>query len=107
VTRRAVVSGSDYRPIDELLAMPKVRVLRILRRFEWASSTEITDALELDAAEVGLYSATISRLFKDGAIDRSGDRIYSYRYKVNAKGRTQLDRIIGRSAITDSMAVES
>lgn len=36
-----------YWPYDELISIPRVRVMRALRRFEWATSEDLTIALDL------------------------------------------------------------
>jgi len=96
----ANATGSGYVPLDELLATPKVRVLRFLRRRDSASSHEMHEGLEIQDDQIGAYNQVISRLHRDGLTSRTGKAIGSYRYSITALGRERLARMLARSEVT-------
>lgn len=93
-------NGHGYVPLDELLASPKVRVLRLLRRHDSASSHEIHEVLEIQREEIDTYNQVISRLFREGLTARVGKAVGSYRYSLTALGRERLARILARADIS-------
>lgn len=85
-----------YKPIDVVLAKPRVRLLRALRFFDWTSNEQLFDALgvplfdEDDRTERDAYAAALSRLVRVEMLverreqltkrrERNGLRAYEYR----------------------------
>lgn len=63
-----------YRPLDQWLEMPHVRIARTLKHFDQATALEIFDALDLppDDSTRQLFSQAIQRLLKMGHIEQLG-----------------------------------
>lgn len=60
---------------------PRYRILRSLRFFDWVESEDLFTALELDEQERANYAQMISRLAKEGCVERRGQRPFEYRSK--------------------------
>jgi hypothetical protein len=66
-------TGSRYFPLDHIECELPIRILRTLRRFESASSMELSDVLQIasdsnDPVGRNNYSVTLSRLCRDGYV---------------------------------------
>jgi hypothetical protein len=86
--------------METVLALPRVRVLRALRWFDWASSMEITNALELGEHDLPPVLAAIGRLVEEGKLDRRGSS-QPYEYRINDAGRTELKALLAKTQISD------
>lgn len=102
--RGALQCGTRYLALDELLEIPRVRILRALRHFDWASSEDIRIALDIDAQTALAFNTNMSRLVKERRIDRVGTSQLNYRYRINDAGRAQLKQLLGRAEIRESQA---
>lgn len=97
----------NYRPIDELLDLPRNRILRLLRWFDWVGSRAIAEHLELsiegarmdprrDAHDHALYRLVVSghlekrnaRTWWSNRPSRPGSHC---EYRLTAKGRAEAD----------------
>lgn len=67
-----------YVPVDEIAASPRARILRAIRHFDWVSSRDLFDALDLPSwKEEGdrlRYFAMLNLLVKRGLVEQRGDR---------------------------------
>lgn len=94
-------STDRYRPIDEILNQPIVRVLRRLRWFDWISLAELFDALDVEvlgtrngrarSRERDRYSAALEYAVRSGLVERGGKRPRCV-YRITGAGRTELRR---------------
>lgn len=94
-------STKRYLPLDELLDLPRVRVLRVLRRFDWATQADICGALDeyTNAAWQALNSA-IRRHVASGSVERLSG-VVPYQYRITSAGRAELARMLARSEINE------
>lgn len=102
----AFARGIGYVPLDELLAMPRIRIVRTLLRFGWAEGVDIFEALGdvlHDPRVNNNYSVVLSRLVRERALKRreivngkgrSGGR---YEYAVTLLGRVELAMAMRRT----------
>lgn len=102
-TRRFVQCSkvsNGYYPIDELLEVPRVRILRALNRFDWALSGDLRVALDIEETvlEINKFARTLSSLVKERLVDMDGSGT-SHRYRINDRGRAQLKQVIARGSI--------
>jgi hypothetical protein len=96
-----------YFPIDELLARPRVRMLRVLVRYDdWMGSDDLYDACEVpeDPRARNSFSVELSRLVRVGEIERRKVRVTRlYRSKMGSIGQYQItDK--GREMLRDLIA---
>lgn len=90
-----------YLPLDELLELPRVRVLRVLQRRDWSSMREILDHLnENDPATWQAFNSALIRHVKSGSVDRRGT-IGSYEYRITQAGREELRRILAKADVNE------
>lgn len=94
--------GDDtYTPLDEILDESATRVLRALRWFDWARTSDVFLALGAHDDERNALSATISRLVKEGLIERGERSREGYAHRLTPAGREELKQRlagIGRMA---------
>jgi hypothetical protein len=93
---------NTYIPFDELIAMPRIRVLRLMRRFDWFSSIDLFDVLRVAEHEIANYNKVLSRLVANGHVDRAGDGIGCYRYRINDRGVDSLRHWMARAQLPDN-----
>lgn len=107
-------SQPRYIPLDELLKMPRVRILRVLLHFDWTSCEDINLALDnLEEREANTYSACLGRMVREGFVEkkvvwrrrlsratRRNDWNWS-RYRITAAGRKHLDDLLGRAQVNE------
>jgi len=77
---RTCKMGRLYTPIDEILGMASIRVLRSLRWFDWVEMRDAFDAVEApdhDCAERNAIAAAISRLIKRGCVEQRKTKLGS------------------------------
>lgn len=99
---RALASADQYAryyPIDELLEMPVVRILRTLRRFDRASIDDLRVAMNVedDLRAANRTSAAMTRLVREGCVERSGPHNF-YSYRITDKGRRELEGLLARGS---------
>lgn len=94
-------ANQRYLPVDELLELPRVRVLRVLKHFDWADMRQICDSLNESskAAWMALNSALI-RHVRSGSVERCADRV-PHQYRITAAGRDELASILARGEVNE------
>lgn len=95
--------GTTYRPLDELLESPRVQILRRMRHFDWATADDI--ALALDTEPGDAFNKALSRLVAQSLVDRRGDGVWMFTYRINARGNAELEKILARSMLPETWAV--
>jgi len=103
--------GLFYRPIDEILAEPRIRILRTLNRFNWMYLPEINDLLDVrEYLDRNLYSVTIGRLVWFGLVETRHVTTLKYfhehyalgakfEYHITTEGRDELREALDNQAI--------
>ena len=86
-------SLASYVPLDELKAMPSVRIVRALRWFDGVSRFDLFVALEVSLVERASFRSALEWLVETGRITRE-DRLY----RVTDAGRAWLGRVLARAA---------
>lgn len=90
-----------YIPLDVILELPSTRLLRAMRRFDWASPSELMfaagfpDYIDRDGnnSERNAAAAALSRLVAIGHAERRSDRqVDGYPHRITAAGRRELER---------------
>lgn len=99
----ALANGKKYLALDELLEIPRVRILRALRHFDWASGEDIRVALDLDGPTAISFNTSLSRLHREHRLDRVGTSSQNFRYRINDAGRAQLKSLLGRAEIGETV----
>ena len=101
---RMTISGPGilYRPIDEILQIPRVRILRALSRLGWVETADLTVHLEVtyDEHVCGAYVSLVSRMVREGVIDRratTGGRGSNFEHAISAAGRAELAEKLRRA----------
>lgn len=91
------MKASKYIPLDEILEQPATRILRALRHFDWVRGPDLFAALEVPDFSVGKknperdrYSAALSRLVKDGLVERSTRAVDGFLNRITKAGRVSL-----------------
>ncbi len=90
--------GADgYAPLDETLAKPRVRILRVLQHFGWATTEDIRIALDVPpvAIEWDRLNTATSRLTRDGHLERAG-KFPEFIYRITPSGRRELQAELAR-----------
>lgn len=109
------LKGLTYKPLDERDASKRYQILKGLERFgdDFTSSADLLDALDVpegdfrrtvrdepDEAthERQAYATTLSRLVKDGLVERQKTAFHrkrksSYEYRLADRGRAQLKEL--------------
>lgn len=110
-----------YLPLDELLAMPRVRILRTLTHFDWASGEDINVALDnLDERSANAHSMCLGRMVREGLVERrglwgrSGSRRESRgglnpaytRYRITDAGRRELRDLLAHAHVNEPSPYE-
>lgn len=89
-----------YRPLDEIIDLTRIRVLRAARMLEWFTTFEINDDLgNHDERARNTTTQMVVRLARQGVLERDvnamGDRRGSpWRYRITEKGRTEVDAVL-------------
>lgn len=94
--------SSGYVPLDAIATMPSTRVLRTLAFRGWVDSDDVYESLDVDAANPTYQSLlqAVSRLSRDGLIERHGGRYQAHAYRITDKGRRVLaERMTAESNI--------
>lgn len=94
------IKSDGYYPFDEMLHVPRFRILRALTHFDLASADDLSIALDLEDGKraANALHTTLTRMHKERLLDRDGAPHY-YRYRINTRGRRQLKKLIRRGAI--------
>ncbi len=88
-----------YTPLDDLLRQPAVRLLRLLRRFDWIETRDIwlgLDFADRAHAEHEAYTQALCRLHKDHCVERIG-RLNGYSYRITELGHERLAKYLRRA----------
>lgn len=85
---------TGYLALDEVLERPRIRILRALLRFDWASADEIRVALDEPDAE--LVSWTLRNMRRCGEIERKGPIMESV-YRITRTGARNLKAMMRRT----------
>lgn len=91
-----------YRPLDEVIDLTRVRVLRALVRLEWVSCSDLIDTLGgVDDTMRNTISQQLTRLAKSGHVEKrripplTGSGYGAqWEYQIAQKGRANLDEIM-------------
>lgn len=90
-------AASRYLPVDELLELPRVRVLRVLRHFDWLGSSDMLLALNEPNYDA-VWRALVAHI-KDGNIERRGSGPHEYR--ITQRGRAELAKLMARGDVNE------
>lgn len=102
-----------YIPLDGLLDAPRIRILRLLSRFDWLSGHEIAELLgaQWSTQIRNTYATHLSRMRKAGLLIARAPRPYvrgesthdAYGggpdYRISPAARADLPRIIQRATL--------
>ena len=98
---KRMYAPNRYLPVDELLDLPRVRVLRVLRHFDWATSTDLCVALgELNVAGKALIHNALSTHVEEGNVERLSHCV-PYSYRITAAGRAELAQILSKGDVNE------
>lgn len=86
-------SLAAYVPLDELKAMPSVRIIRALRWFDGVSRFDLFVAMEVSLVERASFKSALDWLVSTGRITCE-DRMY----RATDAGRAWLVRVLARAA---------
>lgn len=90
-----------YLPIDELLELPRVRVLRALKHFDWMSMKQICEWLnEHDSASWQALNSALKRHTESGCVELRDSTIPRH-YRITPKGRAELVQILARGEVNE------
>lgn len=99
-----------YTPIDEILAAPSIRILRVIRRFDWLGFVELCDLLEIDdqdRASRWRVQGMLAFLVAQGHLD-TDKTFHTVAYRLTASGADKLrstlvkyDRCLDAISLTD------
>lgn len=95
---------SGYQPIDETLQLPRVRLLRALRWFDWVTLHDLLDALDMDECDDRprwAHKTAMHLLSRGGFVETLRVPLVGVMYRITAKGRAEL---AGRIALAMSEA---
>ena len=101
-----------YCPLDVVLEHPRIRILRLLSRFDWISGYEITELLGVQWSPLvrNSYSTHLSRMSKAGLLLTRQCRRYTRGestgdshgggpdYRISPSARADLPRLIARAS---------
>jgi hypothetical protein len=103
----AELDRDPYVPLDEWLQMPRTRILRALRFFDWAEGSDLRIAcgvVEDDKGASDRHNATIKRLIEGGLVQRR--RIgATYEYRL-APGARAVPPPLAEPRETDAIGAE-
>ena len=107
VRERLARNALTYVPLDLLLEMPRVRLLRLLARIdEWLGAIEISEMLDVgDETDRRALSQAISRGARDGLLEfREIGAGWSWigsprQYRISDRGRAELELLLGRANV--------
>ena len=91
-----------YEPLDCLIDSPRVRILRCLVHFDWASRSDIMIALDLSRESIRYRSHVVAleNLCRDGHVESSGDARSAYcTYRITPAGRSWLAKQLARADV--------
>lgn len=98
MTRR--IESGRYIPLDTVLSLPRIRILRALRFFDWASSSDIAAALDAGEHEIPTLQTATSRLVAEKLLDRRGTTA-AHEYRLNDRGRLEIAAYIAKTQISE------
>jgi hypothetical protein len=90
-----------YLPLDEMLDLPRVRVLRVLKHFDWATMRQICDWLnEGTLAAWQSLNAALLRHNNEGHVERAGVP-GAFTYRITEAGRAHLAQLLARGEVNE------
>ncbi len=90
-----------YLPLDELLELPRVRVLRCLRHFDWATMKQVCDWLnENDHASWQALNSALKRHVESGSVELRDSTIPRH-YRITQAGRAELAQLLARGEVNE------
>lgn len=99
---RAAINGTNYVPLDEIESMPRVRVLRALKHFDWVSARDLMEAIGVyERHTASSFTAVIAQLVAEELVDRSGEYATAL-YRVDARGIAYLETILKRALVSEN-----
>jgi hypothetical protein len=100
---RPFTNAARYLPLDELLDMPAIRVLRLLRHFESATQRDLLDAgrEDNDAARQAFGRALVKHK-RNGFVTRTGS--IPYRYAITDAGLSYLRAVLAKGEVGEPIA---
>jgi len=100
-------AGERYVPIDDIVQMPKVRVLRAIRHMGWVEAPDLYEAMDLDddrrirsRHHTGLSRAVAAghverRVCTQRRTDGNGNRLIEvFEYRITQAGRDALRAVL-------------
>ena len=82
--------GDLYVPLDEVLAKPRIRILRQLRHHDWTIAVELLDLIgTTSASERNRYACVLGSAVVAGLVERR-DRFGTFEYRITQAGRAAL-----------------
>lgn len=94
-------SNRRYLPVDEMLELPRVRLLRAMRHFDWVTMPSILEAIS-EPGDSMLYSAMV-RLVRERHVDKRAD-VYPALYRITKAGREHLESLLARGQVDERKA---
>lgn len=101
VRQRGAGTGTRYVPLDQILEQPSTRLLRALRRFDWVQPADLYDAAgfpdyidETVNPERNAAAAALSRLVKQGHVERGRRQVGGYPHRITASGVALLEQLL-------------
>lgn len=97
--RGSVRRARQYLPIDEVLANPRIRILRALRRFDEVAANELMHALDVADFDEGnnrdrdRHAQALARLVKQGLVEKETGSPCLYR--ITDAGRREAEGVMG------------
>lgn len=94
------MTSPRYRPLDEVLARPRMRILRALRRFDLASSLDLFLASS-DEHNRMAWSNALTHLVRGGLVERVPVRERGYNdraitvsyYRITPAGLAEIEQL--------------
>ena len=86
-----------YYPLDEILEIPRIRILRALQHFDRASTADLAVVLDIEEGTRAsdAFSNNIRNLYTARLIARD-ESSWPFEYSITAKGRRELQQILAR-----------
>lgn len=98
-------STSRYMPLDILLDLPRVRTLRVLKRFSWASISDLLIALDdvdADHKTRNTLVQAIDRHVDQGHVERDASQPKRCLYRITDAGRAELARLLAMGEVNET-----
>jgi hypothetical protein len=83
-----------YRPVDEILERPSIRILRAIRWFDAVTATDLLDAMDI-TEDRAAWAVRLAQLARDGLLSGGSWRVY----RITPAGRAWLARQLARADV--------